>query len=89
LIVEHGKRRYGLIVDDVETIVSADEHDRIRVPSLMLGDIGAGFNMDARADLREAVELRGEAGSANAVSQTVLILPLARTAERVDAVLAA
>ncbi len=89
LIVEHGTRRYGLIVDAIETIFSADEHDRIRVPSIMLGDINAGFNADARADLREAVELRGESSPANAKSQTVLILSLARTAERIDVVLAA
>jgi hypothetical protein len=47
------------------------------------------MNTDARADLHEAIELRGEPDSANAVSQTVLILPFTRAAERVDGVLAA
>jgi purine-binding chemotaxis protein CheW len=57
LILERGDERFGLVVDDVESIVTVSDSDRYPLPKMMAYSMPPGL----RGEMEEVVDLPGEA----------------------------
>ncbi len=68
LVIEHGKDKFGLLVDAIENIVTLDEADKLPVPAMLLGRA----THEMRNDMREAVELP----TADGAARTAMLLDL-------------
>ncbi|VVE58368.1 Chemotaxis protein CheW [Pandoraea iniqua] len=68
LVIEHGKDKFGLLVDAIENIVTLDEADKLPVPAMLLGRA----THEMRNDMRDAVELPASDGTA----RTAMLLDL-------------
>ncbi|VVE57499.1 Chemotaxis protein CheW [Pandoraea iniqua] len=68
LVIEHGKDKFGLLVDAIENIVTLDESDKLPVPAMLLGRA----THEMRNDMRDAVELPASDGTA----RTAMLLDL-------------
>ncbi|WP_052652686.1 chemotaxis protein CheW [Pandoraea oxalativorans] len=68
LVIEHGRDKFGLLVDAIENIVTLDEADKLPVPAMLLGRA----THEMRNDMREAVELPAADGTA----RTAMLLDL-------------
>lgn len=64
LVIEHGDERYGLIVDSVETIITAPNRERIRAPRMIRGH----DESDMRSEMQEIINIASEADAREAVS---------------------
>ncbi|VVE29979.1 chemotaxis protein CheW [Pandoraea capi] len=80
LVIEHGKDKFGLLVDAIENIVTLDEADKLPVPALLLGRA----THEMRNDMREAVELP----TADGAARTAMLLDLQPLKMRLEAALA-
>ncbi|MFJ2994876.1 chemotaxis protein CheW [Pandoraea sp. NPDC087047] len=81
LVIEHGKDKFGLLVDAIENIVTLDEADKLPVPALLLGRA----THEMRNDMREAVELP----TADGAARTAMLLDLQSLKMRLETVLTA
>ncbi|QHE94213.1 chemotaxis protein CheW [Pandoraea fibrosis] len=80
LVIEHGKDKFGLLVDAIENIVTLDEADKLPVPAMLLGRA----THEMRNDMREAVELPATDGAA----RTAMLLDLQPLKLRLETALA-
>lgn len=80
LVIEHGKDKFGLLVDAIENIVTLDEADKLPVPAMLLGRA----THEMRNDMREAVELPAADGTA----RTAMLLDLQPLKQRMETALA-
>lgn len=80
LVIEHGKDKFGLLVDAIENIVTLDDADKLPVPALLLGRA----THEMRHDMREAVELP----AAGAQARTAMLLDLQPLRLRLETALA-
>ncbi|VVE50386.1 chemotaxis protein CheW [Pandoraea anhela] len=80
LVIEHGKDKFGLLVDAIENIVTLDDADKLPVPALLLGRA----THEMRNDMREAVELPAADGAA----RTAMLLDLQPLKMRLETALA-
>lgn len=80
LVIEHGKDKFGLLVDAIENIVTLDEADKLPVPAMLLGRA----THEMRNDMREAVELPAADGTA----RTAMLLDLQPLKTRLETALA-
>ncbi|MDM8359341.1 chemotaxis protein CheW [Pandoraea communis] len=80
LVIEHGRDKFGLLVDAVENIVTLDEADKLPMPAMLLGRA----THDMRNDMREAVELP----AADGAKRTAMLLDLQPLKSRLGAALA-
>lgn len=79
LVIEHGKDKFGLLVDAIENIVTIDEADKLPVPAMLLGRA----THEMRNDMREAVELPAADGAA----RTAMLLDLQPLKTRLETAL--
>ncbi|ALS59316.2 hypothetical protein AT302_05635 [Pandoraea norimbergensis] len=80
LVIEHGKDKFGLLVDAIENIVTLDEADKLPVPAMLLGRA----THEMRNDMRDAVELPASDGTA----RTAMLLDLQPLKMRLETALA-
>ena len=80
LVIEHGKDKFGLLVDAIENIVTLDEADKLPVPAMLLGRA----THEMRNDMRDAVELP----TADGAARTAMLLDLQPLKMRLEAALA-
>ncbi|AJP60032.1 hypothetical protein UC34_22145 [Pandoraea vervacti] len=80
LVIEHGKDKFGLLVDAIENIVTLDDADKLPVPAVLLGRA----THEMRNDMREAVELPASDGAA----RTAMLLDLQPLKLRLETALA-
>lgn len=80
LVIEHGKDKFGLLVDAIENIVTLDEADKLPVPAMLLGRA----THEMRNDMREAVELP----TADGTARTAMLLDLQPLKMRLETALA-
>ncbi|MFK0379961.1 chemotaxis protein CheW [Pandoraea sp. NPDC090278] len=80
LVIEHGKDKFGLLVDAIENIVTLDEADKLPVPAVLLGRA----THEMRNDMREAVELP----TADGAARTAMLLDLQPLKMRLETALA-
>ncbi|VVE56074.1 Chemotaxis protein CheW [Pandoraea pneumonica] len=80
LVIEHGKDKFGLLVDAIENIVTLDEADKLPVPAMLLGRA----THEMRNDMRDAVELPTSDG----VARTAMLLDLQPLKLRLETALA-
>lgn len=80
LVIEHGRDKFGLLVDAIENIVTLDEADKLPMPAMLLGRA----THEMRNDMREAVELP----AADGAQRTAMLLDLQPLKSRLEAALA-
>lgn len=80
LVIEHGRDKFGLLVDAIENIVTLDEADKLPVPAMLLGRA----THEMRNDMRDAVELPTPDGTA----RTAMLLDLQPLKMRLETALA-
>ncbi|AKM32682.3 hypothetical protein AB870_08960 [Pandoraea faecigallinarum] len=80
LVIEHGRDKFGLLVDAIENIVTLDDTDKLPVPAMLLGRA----THELRNDMREAVELPASDGAA----RTAMLLDLPPLKMRLETALA-
>lgn len=80
LVIEHGRDKFGLLVDAIEDIVTLDEADKLPMPAMLLGRA----THEMRNDMREAVELP----AADDARRTAMLLDLQPLKSRLEAALA-